>query len=79
MTEKPTQNYGFCGILKSLRVNKWILCQIHQSQCSVTLNWLCWVWQILAGDGNTDIVDTHASVYNMQAFLKSGGSKAGEP
>jgi len=26
-----------------------------------------------------DIVDRQASVYNMQAFLKSGGSKAGEP
>jgi len=25
-----------------------------------------------------DIVDTHACVYNMQAFLKSEGSKAGE-
>jgi len=36
---------------------------------------------ILAGDHETDIVDTHASVYNMQAFLKSWkmGSKAGEP
>ena len=27
---------------------------------------------------DTHIVDTHASVYNIQAFLKSGGSKAGE-
>ena len=28
---------------------------------------------LLVGDRDTDIVDTHvASVYNMQAFLKSG-------